>query len=69
MRKIKSLDYTDVDTQQCRFGINEILKERKIEEKDIISIQKQWNDDPVDIYSPNGTEKGNVTLIVFYWSE
>jgi hypothetical protein len=61
MRKINWLDYTGVDTQVCVIEVNKRLPEMGVDDEDIISIQRQWNDPPV------GTS-GNVTLFVFYWS-
>lgn len=68
MRRIKWLDVTNVDTQQCLWMLNEKLPELGIGESDIISIQRQWNDEPVKILDEED-EYAWCTLFVFYWSD
>lgn len=69
MRKIKSLDYTDIDTQMCMVGINEALAKMGVLEEDVISIQRVWNDNPVSISPSLGhDDKGWVTIFIYYWS-
>jgi hypothetical protein len=70
MRKIKFLDYTNIDTQMCLVGINEALAKLGVKEEDVISIQWVWNDNPVPISPSLGPDdKGWVTLFVYYWSD
>jgi hypothetical protein len=69
MRQMRSLDYTDVDTQQCLIKLSEILEARGIQEQDVISVQRFWNDSPVPITGSNRSQEGNVTIFIFYWSE
>ena len=70
MRKIKFLDYTNIDTQMCLVGINEALAKLGVKEEDVISIQWVWNDNPVPISPSLGEDdKGWVTLFVYFWSD
>ncbi len=69
MRKIRSIDFTDVDTQMCLHEISEKLPALGISEEDVISIQRIWNDKPNKINWRSEGDMGNVTIFVFYWSD
>jgi hypothetical protein len=69
MRRMKWLDYTDEDTQQCLINIHERLGALGVSEQDVISVQHVWNDDPVPIIGGDQPKHGNVTIFVFYWSD
>lgn len=69
MREIRYIEVCDVDTQMCTVELNKRFSKLGIDNPDIISIQRQWNDKPIKINQGSGREDGNVTIFVFYWHE
>jgi hypothetical protein len=69
MREVRLIEVHDVDSQMCLVQLKERFSELDIQNPEIISIQRQWNDKPLKINLGLGREDGNVTLFVFYWHE
>lgn len=70
MRSLKHVDVTGTDTQSCLIEISKCLSERGIAEDDIISIQRQWNEDASRLQgNKSSAETASVTVFVFYWSK
>ncbi len=69
MREIRYTEVSNVDTQMCVSELNQKLSELGIDNSDIISIQRQWNDKPIKIDRGHGMEDCYVTIFVFYLNE
>lgn len=67
MRKIRSVDITEEDTQQALHELDKWLIANKIKEKDVISVQRQELKNPVNMEP--GNREGRIAIFVFYWSD